>query len=116
MVQDNRKYAVPSSMSVASSVDPLAMNPQVQLAHTWEMCELPIRRVLNYCRTRSTSGRASGDSRLRTTGGPPLGEALERKYRDTEKVEHGGEANTAAYSQAAQRCKSLWYTESRSKL
>eukprot|EP00965_Chrysotila_dentata_P224022 6193933-Pleurochrysis_carterae.AAC.1 len=43
-----------------------------------------------------TSGLPRGCSRVRTTGGPPSDEASERKWRDTEKVEHGGEATTAA--------------------
>eukprot|EP00965_Chrysotila_dentata_P001393 45557-Pleurochrysis_carterae.AAC.1 len=51
----------------------------------------------------STSGKPSRCSRLLTAGGPPAGEEPERKGRDTEKVEHGGDATTAAYSPAAQR-------------
>eukprot|EP00965_Chrysotila_dentata_P120202 3975053-Pleurochrysis_carterae.AAC.6 len=37
------------------------------------------------------------------TGGPPSGDELDRKWRLMEKVEHGGEAMTAAYSPPAQR-------------
>eukprot|EP00965_Chrysotila_dentata_P083565 2757182-Pleurochrysis_carterae.AAC.1 len=55
---------------------------------------------------RGTSGKPIGCSRERKTGGPPSGEAAALKWRDTENVEHGGEATTAAYSPAAQRCSS----------
>eukprot|EP00965_Chrysotila_dentata_P088814 2932578-Pleurochrysis_carterae.AAC.1 len=43
-----------------------------------------------------TLGKPSGCSRLRTTGGPPSCADLERKWRDTENVEQGGDAATAA--------------------
>eukprot|EP00965_Chrysotila_dentata_P259707 6213646-Pleurochrysis_carterae.AAC.1 len=56
----------------------------------------------------STLRTPSGCARLRMTGGPPSGEELDRKCREMEKVEHGGEATTAAYSPAAQRWRSLW--------
>eukprot|EP00965_Chrysotila_dentata_P037096 1234301-Pleurochrysis_carterae.AAC.2 len=58
-------------------------------------------RVCSGC----TSESPSGCSRLRTMGGPPSGEELERKWRETEKFEHGGETTTTAYSTAAKRCK-----------
>eukprot|EP00965_Chrysotila_dentata_P033397 1111596-Pleurochrysis_carterae.AAC.1 len=52
----------------------------------------------------ATSGNPSGCSRLRTTEGPPSAEQRDRKFLVTEIVEHGGDATTAAYSPAAQRC------------
>eukprot|EP00965_Chrysotila_dentata_P011051 359282-Pleurochrysis_carterae.AAC.3 len=60
----------------------------------------------------ATSGRPRGCSRLLRTGGPPSGEELERKCREIENVEQGGDAMTTAYSPAAQRWRSRWYTES----
>eukprot|EP00965_Chrysotila_dentata_P226164 6195233-Pleurochrysis_carterae.AAC.4 len=44
-------------------------------------------------------------SRSRTGGGPPSGESAEEKKRETEKVEQVGDATTAMYSPAAQRCR-----------
>eukprot|EP00965_Chrysotila_dentata_P163379 5396431-Pleurochrysis_carterae.AAC.1 len=61
-----------------------------------------VRRTISFAEASSraclgaTSGTPSGCSRLRTTGGPPSGDELERKWREMEKVEHGGEATTAA--------------------
>eukprot|EP00965_Chrysotila_dentata_P220223 6191646-Pleurochrysis_carterae.AAC.2 len=44
----------------------------------------------------SVSGRPNTCSRSLTGSGPPSDESGEAKYRATEKVEHGGEATTAA--------------------
>eukprot|EP00965_Chrysotila_dentata_P156099 5157439-Pleurochrysis_carterae.AAC.3 len=44
----------------------------------------------------STSGRPKTFSLSRTGGGPPSSELGEEKKRDTENVEHGGEAMIAA--------------------
>eukprot|EP00965_Chrysotila_dentata_P002708 88511-Pleurochrysis_carterae.AAC.1 len=52
-------------------------------------------------------------SRSRPGGGPPSLDADDEKNRDTENVEHGGEAMTARNSPAAQRWSSSWQTESR---
>eukprot|EP00965_Chrysotila_dentata_P170912 5640949-Pleurochrysis_carterae.AAC.2 len=60
----------------------------------------------------ATSRRPRGCSRLLRIGGPPSGDGLERKCREMENVEHGGEATTAAYSPVAQRWRSRWQTES----
>eukprot|EP00965_Chrysotila_dentata_P009992 325895-Pleurochrysis_carterae.AAC.1 len=43
-----------------------------------------------------TSVKPSGCSRDRTMGGPPSGDARERKCREMENVEQGGDASTAA--------------------
>eukprot|EP00965_Chrysotila_dentata_P064039 2120686-Pleurochrysis_carterae.AAC.1 len=53
-------------------------------------------------------------SRSRTGGGPPSG-TLAAKKRDTENVEQGGEATTAAYTPDAHRSSNREYTESRSR-
>eukprot|EP00965_Chrysotila_dentata_P047624 1579436-Pleurochrysis_carterae.AAC.1 len=53
-------------------------------------------------------------SRSRTGGGPPSGTSAVKK-RDTENVEQGGEATTAAYTPDAHRSSKREYTESRSR-
>eukprot|EP00965_Chrysotila_dentata_P050876 1687453-Pleurochrysis_carterae.AAC.2 len=47
-------------------------------------------------------GTPEGWSRVRRTGGPPSAADAEEKCRDTEKVEHGGDATTTLYLPAAQ--------------
>eukprot|EP00965_Chrysotila_dentata_P049849 1652737-Pleurochrysis_carterae.AAC.1 len=59
-----------------------------------------------------TSGRPKGCSRVQTTG-PPSGESRDANCRETENVEHGGEATITAYSPAAHRWRRRLYTESR---
>eukprot|EP00965_Chrysotila_dentata_P132970 4396620-Pleurochrysis_carterae.AAC.1 len=63
---------------------------------------LAVRRTSSFawCSSRAccggTLGRPPICSRVRTGGGPPSGESLEEKKRDTEKVEQGGDATIAA--------------------
>eukprot|EP00965_Chrysotila_dentata_P181752 6000049-Pleurochrysis_carterae.AAC.1 len=56
----------------------------------------------------ATSRSTTICSRLRTRGGPLSGKAADENKRDMENVEQGGEAATAMYSPAAQRCNSGW--------
>eukprot|EP00965_Chrysotila_dentata_P062480 2070173-Pleurochrysis_carterae.AAC.1 len=60
-----------------------------------------VRRTISLARWSSrrcalgTEGSPEGCRRVRSSGGPPSVDDAEEKCRDTEKVEHGGEATTA---------------------
>eukprot|EP00965_Chrysotila_dentata_P135166 4469522-Pleurochrysis_carterae.AAC.2 len=88
-------YSVPASREAEGSV---------AVRRTSSLASASSRK----CAAGTSGIRPSGCSRLQMTGGLPSEDARERKWHDTENVEHGGEAAIAAYSPAAHRCSRRW--------